>query len=77
MEKSTKPPVSNTVVFSSVFISIAVCFSAIIHLEIELHAHRRMLQVLNQQKEENLVLLKSVHEKTIDSMLHSDSYKGG
>jgi len=69
-------PVSNTVVFSSIFLSVAVCFVALIHVEIELHAHRKMLQVLNQQREENLELLKSILEKTIDSMLHSDSDKG-
>ena len=73
MERSKIRPVSNTVVFSLCF---AVCFAALIHVEIELHAHRRMFQVLNQQREENIELLKSISEKTIDSMLHGDSDKG-
>jgi len=73
MERSKTRPVSNPMVFSFCF---AVCFVALIHVEIELHAHREMLQVLNQQREENLGLLNSIHEKTIDSLLHSDSDKG-
>jgi len=60
-------------VFSLCF---AVCFVALIHVEIELHAHRKMLQVLNHQREGNIQLLNSMHEKTIDSVLHSDSDKG-
>jgi len=73
MEKSKSGPVSNTVVLSLCF---AVCFVALIHVEIELHAHRQVLQVLNQQREENLELLNSTREKTIDSVLQSDSDKG-
>ena len=76
MERSKTRPVSNTVAFSSVFLSVAVCLVTLIHVEIELHAHRRMLQVLNEQREENLELLNSVRQKTIDSLLHSDSDKG-
>ena len=73
MERSKKRPISNTVMFSLCF---AVCFAALIHVEIELHAHRKMLQVLNQQREGKIQLLNSMHEKTVDSMLHSDSDKG-
>jgi len=73
MERSKKRPVSNTVMFSLCF---AVCFAALIHVEIELHAHRKMLQVLNQQREGKTQLLNSMHEKTVDPMLHSDSDKG-
>ena len=73
MERSKKRPVSNTVMFSLCF---AVCFAALIHVEIELHAHRKMLQVLNQQQEGKIQLLNSMREKTIDSVLHSDSDKG-
>ena len=71
MERSKKRPVSNTVVFSLCF---AVCFAALIHVEIELHAHRKMLRVL--KREENIELLNSIREQTIDSVLHSDSDKG-
>ena len=54
MEISKSRPVSNTVMFSSIFFSVAVCFEALIHVEIELHAHRQMLQALNQQRQENV-----------------------
>jgi len=73
MERSKKCPASNTVVFSLCF---AVCFVALIHVEIELNAHRKMLQVLNQQREDNIELLNSIGEKTTDPLLHSDSDKG-
>ena len=73
MERLKTRPVSNTVVFSLCF---AVCFVALIHVEIELHAHRKMLQVLNQQREDNIELLNSIREKTTDPLLHSDSDKG-
>ena len=44
---------------------------ALIHVEIELHVHRQMLQVLNQEREDSIELRKVVdgHEKTIDSVL--------
>ena len=76
MEKSKSRPASNTVMFSSLFFSVAVCFAALIHVEIELHAHRQMLQALNQQRQENA---KPVHDKTTDSLLkilHGDGEKG-
>ena len=49
---------SNTLAFSSIFLSLVVCFVALVHVEIELHAHREMLQVLSQQRAD-----KSSHEK--------------
>ena len=81
MEKSKTGPFSNTVVFSSIIFSVAVCFVALIHVEVELHAHRQMLQVLTQQNGENLEIRSTVnrHEETIGSvlkMLHSDAGKG-
>jgi len=79
MEISKTRPPHNTVVFSSIFLSIAVCFVSLIHVEIELHAHRQMLRVLNQQKEENMELQKPLHDEALDSMskmLHSESSEG-
>ena len=81
MEKSRSRPVSNTVMFSSIFFSVAVCFVALIHVEIELHAHRQMLQALNQQRQETVEPRDSVHDETIaDSLLkrflHGDTENG-
>ena len=79
MEISKTRPPHNTVVFSSIFLSIAVCFVSLIHVEIELHAHRQMLRALNQQKEENVELQKPLHGEALDStskMVHSESSKG-
>ena len=44
---------------------------ALIHVEIELHVHRQMLQVLNQEREDSIELQNVVDrpEKTIDSVL--------
>ena len=64
MEISKRRPVSNTVMFSSIFFSVAVCFVALIHVEIELHTHRQMLQALNQQREENVEQRNPMHEQT-------------
>ena len=70
MEKSKSRPVSNTVMFSSIFFSVAVCFVALIHVEIELQAHRKMLQALNQQRQENVEPRNTAHDETItDSLL--------
>ena len=82
MEKSKSRPVSNTVMFSSIFFSVAVCFVALIHVEIELHAHRQMLQALNQQRHENVEPRNTVHNETIADFLlkrgflHGDSENG-
>ena len=80
MERSTKSPVLNTMMYSTVFLSFAVCFTGLIHVEIELHAHRQMLRVLNQQREENTELRATLHGETVDSpskILNSDSQKAG
>ena len=73
MEKSKTPEVFHPPQFSSAIFSaaLAICFVALIHVEIELHVHRQMLQVLNQEKEDSTELRKVVdrHEKTIDSVL--------
>ncbi len=77
METSKKHPVYNTVMFSSIFLSV-ICFAGLIHVEIELHVHRQMLQVLNRQREENLELRNTANEEneSVMKMLHSDSNKG-
>ena len=79
MEISKARSVNSTVVFSSIFLSIAVCFVSLIHVEIELHAHRQMLRALNQQREENIELPMTLHDEGFHSMskiLHSESSKG-
>ena len=73
MKKSKTPQVFHPSQFSSVIFSVAlaICFAALIHVEIELHVHRQMLHVLSQEREDNIELRKVVdgHEKTIDSVL--------
>ena len=73
MDKSKTPQVSRPSQFSSAIFSVtlAICFVALIHVEIELYVHRQMLQVLNQEREDSIELRKVVdsHEKTIDSVL--------
>ena len=85
MEKSKTPEVFHPPQFSSAIFSaaLAICFVALIHVEIELHVHRQMLQVLNQERdqEDSTELRKVVdrHEKTMDSvmkMLQSGSPTG-
>ena len=85
MEKSKTPQVFHPPQFSSAIFSaaLAICFVALIHVEIELHVHRQMLQVLNQERdqEDSTELRKVVdrHEKTMDSvmkMLQSGSPTG-
>ena len=70
MEKSKTPHPTrfSYVIFS---ITLAICFVALIHVEIELHVHRQMRQVLNQEREDSKELRKVVdrHEKTIDSVM--------
>ena len=67
MEKSKTPQVSPLFQFSSAIFSVtlAICFLALIHVEIELQVHRQMLQALNQEREDNIELRKVVygHEK--------------
>ena len=75
MEKSKTPQVFHPSQFSSAIFSaaLAICFVALIHVEIELHVHRQMLQVLNQERdqEDSTELRKVVdrHEKTMDSVM--------
>jgi len=77
MDKTKTRPVSSTVVFSSIFLSV-ICLSGLIHVEMELHAHRQMLQVLNQQREEKVELRKTAEEKeSVVKTSHSESNKGG
>ena len=69
--------VSNMLVFPSLFLSV-ICFAGLIHVEIELHVHRKMLQSLNQPKEVKLGLRNTVNKEDESGMkiLQSDSDKG-
>ena len=67
---------SNTLAFSSIFLSLVVCFVALVHVEIELHAHRQMLQVLSQQRADNFEPRKTVQNQPITSSFHSDCDEG-
>ena len=53
MERSKMTPVHEKLVFSSLFLFV-ICFAGLIHVEIELYAHRQMLQALSQPKEEKV-----------------------
>ena len=76
MEVSKARPVSSPVVFSSIFLSV-ICFAGLIHVEMELHVQRQMLQVFNQQREEKLELRNTPHEdKESMKMSHTDTLKG-
>ena len=77
MEKTNTRPVSSTVVFSSIFLSV-ICLSGLIHVEIELRVHRQMLQVLNQEREERLELRSTANEdkESLMKTSHSESNKG-
>ena len=77
MEKTKTRPVSSTVVFSSIFLSV-ICIVGLIHVEIELHVHRQMLQVLNQQREEKLEQRNTAQEdkESVTKVSHSESSKG-
>ena len=71
-----KRPINNPLVFSSIVLSFAACFVALIHVEIELHAHRKMLQVLTQHGDESVSSRGTVNDKSIASALCSDTGKG-
>ena len=77
MENTKSRTVSNTMMFLSIFLSV-ICFAGLIHVEMELHVHRQMLQVLNQQREEKLELRTRAHEdkEYVMKMLHRDREKG-
>ena len=77
MEVSKTRSVSSPAVFSSIFLSV-ICFAGFIHVEMELHVHRKMLQVLNQQREEKLELRNTAQEdkESVVKMLHRGIKKG-
>ena len=66
-------PGSNTLAFSSIFLSFVVCFVALVHVEVELHAHRQMLQVLSQQRADKFEPRKTVQNEPITSSFHRNS----
>ena len=77
MEKSEMTPVHNKLVFSSLFLFV-ICFAGLIHVEIELHAHREMLQALSQPKEEKVELKNTANDEKTNEMimLFPYSHKG-
>ena len=77
MEKTKTRQVSSTVMFSSIFLSV-ICLSGLIHVEIELHVHRQMLRVLNQEREERIELRSTGNEdkESVVKKSHSESNKG-
>lgn len=46
--------ICNNAKFLSLYFSVAVCFVALIHVELELHAQRHMLKALKQQGQESV-----------------------
>ena len=76
MESSKTHPVSNTLAFSSIFLSLVVCFVTLVHVEVELHAHRQMLQVLFHQRMDYFGPRKTVHDEPISSLHSSDAGEG-
>ena len=53
MQASKTLSVSNTGVFSSIVLPV-VFFMAMVHVEVELHAHRKILQIMIHHKEGNV-----------------------
>ena len=76
MESSKTRPVSNTLAFSSIFLSLVVCFVALVHVEVELHAHRQMLQALSQQRTDNYGPRRTANDQPISSLHNSDAGEG-
>ena len=68
MEKSNMTPVHNKLVFSSLFLFV-ICFAGLIHVEIELYAHRQMLQALSQPKEEKVELKNTANDEKTNEMI--------
>ena len=68
MEKSKMTPVHNKLVFSSLFLFV-ICFAGLIHVEIELHAHRQILQALSQPKEEKVELTNTANDEKNKEMI--------
>ena len=75
METSKTLSVANTLAFSSICLSIA-CFIALVHVEIELHAHQKMLQVLTPKKEENMAPSETENNELITFPPYGHSSKG-
>ena len=73
--EAKKRLISTTLACSVVVFSFALCFVTLIHVEIELHAHRNMLQVLTLQREESIHSRRTVNDKLIASALRSDNGK--
>ena len=76
MESSKTRPVSNTLAFSSIFFSLVVCFVALVHVEVELHAHRQMLQALSLQRTDNYGPRTTVYDEPISSLHNGDAGAG-
>ena len=68
MKKSKMAPVHNKLVFSSLFLFV-ICFAGLIHVEIELYAHRQMLQGLSQPKEEKVELKNTANDEKTNEMI--------
>ena len=68
MEKSKMTPVHNKLVFSSLFLFV-ICFAGLIHVEIELHAHRQILQALSQPNEEKVELTNTANDEKNKEMI--------
>ena len=75
METSKTRSVFNTLAFSSIVLSI-VCFMALVQVEVELHAHRKMLQVLTHNKEGNVSPSQTGNNELIAFPRHGYSSKG-
>ena len=69
-------PGSKTLAFSSIFLSLVICLVALVHVEVELHAHRQMLQVLSQQRADKFEPRKTVQNEPITSSFHRNSVEG-
>ena len=81
METTKIPSNSKTVSVSMLqSLSIFICFVALIHVELELHAHRDTIRVLtSQHKGENHVPINTVNDEMSHSTLtktHNDLAKG-
>ena len=74
--EAKKRLISTTLACSVVVFSFALCFVTLIYVEIELHAHRNMFQVLTQKREEGIHSRRTVNDKLIASALRSDNGKG-
>ena len=68
MERSKMTPVNNKLVFSSLFLFV-ICFAGLIHVEIELYAHRSILQALSQPKEEKVELKNTANDEKTNEMI--------